>query len=67
MVVIPAETARRLGLEPGGPVEVEELEDAILVRPVRTLHDLMARWGPLGPPVTGAEIARTLREEREAH
>jgi len=47
-------------------MEVEELEGGILVRPVSTLDDLLERWGPLGPPVTGAEIARTLRPERHA-
>jgi AbrB family looped-hinge helix DNA binding protein len=65
MVSIPAEIVRRLELEAGDEVEIREEGSQIVVKPKRTMAELLAKWEPLGPPISGEEIAASIREERE--
>jgi AbrB family looped-hinge helix DNA binding protein len=66
MVSIPTEVAKRLDIHEGDNVEVNEEGDGISVRPARSVAELLAGWEALGPPGIGAEMARAIREERDA-
>jgi AbrB family looped-hinge helix DNA binding protein len=65
VVTIPAEVARRLSIREGDSVEVDEEAGGIMVRPARSLADLVSTWDDLAPDVSEAELARTVREERD--
>jgi AbrB family looped-hinge helix DNA binding protein len=66
MVSIPTDVARRLDIREGDRVEVNEEGDGVAIRPARSVAELLAGWEPLGPPGIGAEMARAVREDREA-
>jgi AbrB family looped-hinge helix DNA binding protein len=66
VVTIPADLARRLDLHEGDRVEVDEADGGIVVRPASSLADAVAEWEDLAPDLSEAELARTVREERDA-
>lgn len=66
VVTIPAEVARRLDIHEGDRVDVDEEGGGITVRPARSLAELVAGWDDLAPDVPEGELARDIREERDA-
>lgn len=66
VVTIPAEIARRLDIHEGDGVDLDEEGGEIVVRPARSLVELVAEWDDLAPHLSDADLARTVREEREA-
>jgi AbrB family looped-hinge helix DNA binding protein len=66
VVTIPADIARRLSIREGDRVEVDEEGGGIMVRPAHSLAELVAQWGDLAVGLSEAELARTVREERDA-
>ena len=66
MVTIPADLARRLDLHEGDRVEVDETDGGMVVRPASSLADVIAQWEDLAPDLSEAELAQTVREERDA-
>lgn len=66
VVTIPADLARRLNLHEGDRVEVDEAEGGIVVRPARSLAEVVAEWDDLASNLSEAELAQTVREERNA-
>jgi AbrB family looped-hinge helix DNA binding protein len=65
VVTIPAEVARRLSIHEGDSVDVDEEAGGIMVRPARSLAELVSAWDDLAPDVSDADLARTVREERD--
>jgi AbrB family looped-hinge helix DNA binding protein len=66
VVTIPANVARRLDIREGDNVDVDEQEGGIVIRPARTLAELVAGWSELAPQLSDADIARGIRLERDA-
>jgi hypothetical protein len=44
---------------------VDDEDGGIMVRPARSLAELVLSWDDLAPEVSEAELARTVREERD--
>lgn len=65
VVTIPAGVARRLDIHEGDNVEVDEGEGGILIRPARSLAELVAGWEDLAPHLSEADLARGVRDERD--
>ena len=66
VVTIPASVARRLDIHEGDRVEVDEEAGGILIRPARSLAELVSGWDDLAPHLSDAELARGVRDERDA-
>jgi len=66
VVTIPANVARRLDIHEGDSVEVDEEAGGILIRPARSLAELVADWDDLAEHLTDAELAQGVRDERDA-
>lgn len=65
VVTIPASLARSLDMHEGDSVEVDEQAGGIVIRPARSLAELVAGWGDLAPHLSDAELARAVRAERD--
>ncbi|MEI8257718.1 MAG: AbrB/MazE/SpoVT family DNA-binding domain-containing protein [Deltaproteobacteria bacterium] len=70
-LVIPTEIRRRRGLDPGAEVDVEEVPEGVLLRPVRspaeaTLDELLGCTGYHGPTRTLRDMEDGIREGAEA-
>jgi antitoxin component of MazEF toxin-antitoxin module len=50
----------------GDSVDVEEEGDGIMIRPARSLAELVAGWDDLAPHISEADLAQDVREERDA-
>jgi len=66
VVTIPADIARRLSIREGDRVDVDEEGGGIMIRPAHSLADLVAGWDDLAPGLSEAELARDVREVRDA-
>lgn len=66
VVTIPASMARRLDIHEGDSVEVDEDVGGIVIRPARSLVELVAGWADLAPHLSDADLARGIRDERDA-
>jgi AbrB family looped-hinge helix DNA binding protein len=66
VVTIPANVARRLDIQEGDSVEVDEEAGGILIRPARSLAELVADWDDLAPHLSDADLALGVRDERDA-
>jgi AbrB family looped-hinge helix DNA binding protein len=66
IVTIPANVARRLDIQEGDTVEVDEEAGGVLIRPARSLAELVAGWDDLAPHLSDADLAQGVREERDA-
>lgn len=71
-VVIPQQVRRRLGLEPGTKLEIEEVDGSVVLRPVSRVRIETAEDGlpiiraPEGtPPMTAEDVRRVLEDVRE--
>jgi len=71
-VVIPQQVRRRLGLEPGTKLEIEEVDGSVVLRPVSRVRIETADDGlpiiraPEGtPPMTAEDVRRVLEDVRE--
>lgn len=64
-MTIPAEAARRLGIREWDRVVVEAEDDEIIVRPARSLAELVEGWKPLGPPELSRQMTDVIRKERD--
>jgi AbrB family looped-hinge helix DNA binding protein len=66
VVTISAPVARRLDIHEGDSVEVDEEAGGIVIRPARSLAELVAGWDDLAPHLSDADLARGIRDERKA-
>jgi AbrB family looped-hinge helix DNA binding protein len=66
VVTIPANVARRLDIHEGDSVEVDEQAGGIVIRPARSLAELVAGWDDLARHLSEADLARGVRAERDA-
>jgi AbrB family looped-hinge helix DNA binding protein len=66
IVTIPANVARRLEIQEGDTVEVDEEAGGVVIRPARSLAELVAGWDDLAPELSDADLAHGVREERDA-
>jgi AbrB family looped-hinge helix DNA binding protein len=72
-VVLPKKLRERLNLQPGTELEVEETEDAILLKPISKKAKIINKGGVWvistgGPPITQEQVNETMeriRKERE--
>jgi plasmid stability protein len=67
-----ADVASRPPLFTGSPSEIDEAirasdRDWAGEGPVRSLRELLASWGPLGPPGVMSDVMVLIREDRETH
>ncbi len=65
VVTIPANVARRLDIHEGDSVDVDEEAGGIVIRPARSLAELVAGWDDLAPHLSDADLARGVRDERD--
>lgn len=66
VVTIPASLARRLEIHEGDAVDVDEHDGGIVIRPARSLAELVAGWDDLAPGISEADLANDVRAVRDA-
>jgi len=61
-VTVPARVRRALGFKPGGSVEVEIVDDALLMRPARSIRSVRGFFAGIGVKKAGEDWDQIRRE-----